>query len=129
MNAIMQLPMWNKDAKQKCQVFREDNGKATSVADSYLANLVKDNWEVADNDSSAEMTDYSYALYPLFNRPGTSPTIICANMCNLVGQEATKATQPHGQCWEENLKCITRCLLVFLSLNSILIRLYGGFVM
>jgi len=68
-NVIMQLPMWNKAAEHKCQVVKEENGKATSVADNYLANLVKYNLEVVDNDSSTEMTDYLYALYPLFNRP------------------------------------------------------------
>jgi len=57
-NVIMQLPMWNKDAKHKCQVTKEDNGKVASIADNYLAHLVKDNLEVAGNDSSAEMTDY-----------------------------------------------------------------------
>jgi len=43
-NVIMQLPMWNKDAKQKFQVSREEEGKETSVADNYLANLAKVNF-------------------------------------------------------------------------------------
>jgi len=66
-NMIMQLPMWNKEVTQKFQVAR-GKWKTTSIVDNYLANI-KDSLEVADNDRSAEMTDYLYALYPLVTRP------------------------------------------------------------